>query len=891
MLHSASRLTRAASLQVHMRTLAWCGWGGEWRTLNPSERAQAHGFPPEVVQAAGTSRRTPMQQRTALQNSLIGSGPHLPSLMAVLLLAVQLLPMQAACDKKLTLTPRDQADLCARLCHTFLDERVACASPHLLSAAQITEQMRLQFSGIYVDEGVWSRLGRQLAGLQLWRLQSFSTWLWLRGKWTSSQGPSWVSQRDRAYSAATLGHQRAASNSSHGLNQLLPAGLLPNAHTQRAAALPNPFSFPIEGDLDTRACAEAIAIMGPYLPSLRHVQLALFQQVADALRPLDVALRTAMPPSVAAIASSKSPALLAFLTATLQWPDRAQARSYVEGFPIIGNIPDSGTFRQLSPQQQGISTRTFFGTAAVNAVDEIEAMPPPKHAEVIWKLCLEDVEKGFASPPVPRAAMDRKFGRGLWRPLVRFAITQASGKVRGIDDAKRTKHNEHSVMSETIYTIGADWAPETCALVLQALHRHWPELKEDPPDWAQLALATVDLPDAYRGCPVCPDQQGASVVAAWDPQEQMWYYMPLHGLAFGLSSAVVSFNRLPTLLAAAARRMHFVLLSAYFDDLPVLDVAAGGQSAMIATTSMLVMAGAPPGEDKVFPFSQYRTFLGVDVRVPEAMTAQRVHLAPLSRTVQTICSTSDQALKESRLSPGSAAKLRGQLGWASSNSFGRCGRLATFALKQRQFATISAMNASLRDALVFIRALAGWLPAREVDVSGRSRPVIVAYSDAEFTPGSGRPPRLGWLLFLPGSSQPLARTCLLSTATVNLWRERTQQIYPAETFAVLAALRAHGDVCRGQDLLWFVDNEAACSTLIRGASRQEDVQHIAELTHFECLRLQCRIWFEWVDSKSNPSDGLSRLGLRCPSFGYLAEEAAEPPWTSLLRELQTLGSV
>ena len=28
-------------------------------------------------------------------------------------------------------------------------------------------------------------------------------------------------------------------------------------------------------------------------------------------------------------------------------------------------------------------------------------------------------------------------------------------------------------------------------------------------------------------------------------------------------------------------------------------------------------------------------------------------------------------------------------------------------------------------------------------------------------------------------------------------------------------------------------------------------------------RLSLRCWFEWVDSDSNPSDGLSRVGLLC----------------------------
>ena len=44
------------------------------------------------------------------------------------------------------------------------------------------------------------------------------------------------------------------------------------------------------------------------------------------------------------------------------------------------------------------------------------------------------------------------------------------------------------------------------------------------------------------------------------------------------------------------------------------------------------------------------------------------------------------------------------------------------------------------------------------------------------------------------------------------------------------------------------------------------------------MRLQVRLWFEWVDSKATPADSLSRLGLDCPSSGRLAYEADQPKW-------------
>ena len=95
----------------------------------------------------------------------------------------------------------------------------------------------------------------------------------------------------------------------------------------------------------------------------------------------------------------------------------------------------------------------------------------------------------------------------------------------------------------------------------------------------------------------------------------------------------------------------------------------------------------------------------------------------------------------------------------------------------------------------------------------------------------------------------------------------------------------------GYDIRWFVDNESACSTLIRGASREEDVQGIAECTQLLAMRLATRIWYEWVDSAANPSDSLSRLGLHCPLFGPQATDAQQPAWQFLACPTDRLRTV
>ena len=87
----------------------------------------------------------------------------------------------------------------------------------------------------------------------------------------------------------------------------------------------------------------------------------------------------------------------------------------------------------------------------------------------------------------------------------------------------------------------------------------------------------------------------------------------------------------------------------------------------------------------------------------------------------------------------------------------------------------------------------------------------------------------------------------------------------------------------GRDLIWFIDNEAAASTLIRGVTREDDVQLIAEATHLLWAALRTRVWIEWIDSKSNPSDGLSRDGLEdswCRSRNVIPRLALAPAWSS-----------
>ena len=113
--------------------------------------------------------------------------------------------------------------------------------------------------------------------------------------------------------------------------------------------------------------------------------------------------------------------------------------------------------------------------------------------------------------------MDARFGKGQWRPLERFLIVQPDGKERVIDNARRTLHNSSTAMPETIYTVHLDFIPAVIKQLAQRLQVVDPAEWAESHPWAHFRLGTDDLPDAYRGLPVCDDHVPFSAVAIWVP--------------------------------------------------------------------------------------------------------------------------------------------------------------------------------------------------------------------------------------------------------------------------------------------------------------------------------------------------------------------------------------
>ena len=217
---------------------------------------------------------------------------------------------------------------------------------------------------------------------------------------------------------------------------------------------------------------------------------------------------------------------------------------------------------------------------AIERLQELINSRPSPDADDIYAITCAEIEKGQAAPLRSRESLDSEFGRGRCTFMKRFLVHQASGKDRGIDDGRRGGQNAVTKLIETIFTTSTDWPPQGAACLVDA----WREdAGLDPPvnlddgplplDVAPV-LSTDDVPDAYRECPVRPQDRAACFIAVWMAHLGGWGFTEQYGMAFGLASAVLNFNRWPTLLVAAARRLGAVICAAYFDDIAVLDPGA-----------------------------------------------------------------------------------------------------------------------------------------------------------------------------------------------------------------------------------------------------------------------------------------------------------------------------
>ena len=797
--------------------------------------------------------------------SIIRSATHLPSLAMVVCILLKSLH----CDKQVVPFPwyEPQEDKLRQLVAGTVFQPGLCDSfPGTLTAAEVADRAlhRCSLEGVYFSRSA-SDLRSALARVPLAALQLFWVHAQLMGLPGHVQGPDWAQQKAPSASALAIGSQRGSGLSRFALCPLHPSGLSKEQHIAASAQVASPFASACILDEDLQFVCQLLATYGPYVRQWRLDQLKIMRKLAKVLQPWEAECAGCMPPSVQRVAAAKKPMFMLVCSILLRWPDETNALRYVTGYRIVGDIECSGLFRPLDvDRSQSTGTDVLFGKPAVHNLWAMrQRVKPGQHDAELASMTRQEILDGFAEGVFTQDELDERFGVGLRRPLERFIHVQSCGKLRCIDSGKKPGHNAASRESETIYTTTVDVVPVVVRRAWEMIWQFWAADSSCLPEWCDFVLGTEDMKNAYRQCPVHPQHRSCSTIAFWDHEVNDIRFVVLNGLPFGLSSSVLNFNRTPALLTAVARRFCGCAVAHFFDDSGIVDLSCSNGLAQAIVREVYALAGAHLDPAKSQSPAGCRTFLGLSVNVALAATAGVVEVDLKPGFRETIKAEIESVLESSTLTSGQAAKLRGKFGWAASGTYGKCGRGGQAPLVQRQYFDHSDfLTSSLRDALNFHLLLATFVGPKQIAVFNEPMPPIRIYSDASYEPEADVVAGIGFVLFDAASSRPpIGMAASLDPEVLQLFQQRHQQITPCE--AILSVIVPHnlGPYMGGRDVVWYMDNQAACQILTVGSSSQSDLCFIASLAHLLFARLNCRIFGEYIASDANPSDGLSRKGL------------------------------
>ena len=889
---------------------------GESRTFRPpvsAERAEVHCFPSSMVEEATFAGTTPSEEE-GKRCSLVGNGYHIPSVMIALILlsSLQLVDPHKV-HIQYPLSELWETRLRSAVQGTVFEPGVCETFPGVYTSSDLTIELWELFKPLNISQLEFDKwadtfeskaTSKALATLQIYWVDACA-----RGRSSYEQGPDWRSQRRRAEYKAVLSEQRGSSISKKGIAALVTPGMGKELHIRNALNLSSPFSMDAAVDDDLLFAARCCAIFGPQIRSFRARQSKAFDHVCKKLNALDIILKAKMHVEVAQVASKKSPATMGAMTILLRWPDREQPGLYVKGFRMVGNLEPSKVFRDNPNPKANVDPdniqKEFLGPAAEQWVSDLEASQP-RWADVddIYRHTVKEQAAGYCGPFASRHELDLRYGSGGWRPQRRFMITQAGGKRRAIDDASRSGHNAATINWEAIFTVNCEFPVLAARTLIREI------LKIDAPscdlagpaegilhlipEWLDIVQFLQDMVDAYRQVPSDPHQAHVMQIAVWVPGSG-WKYTQMYGNPFGMASAVLNFNRLPTLNVSFCRRAMGVLCAAYFDDNLGVDMTVANKSGELAVINVFTKAGSCLNPDKAMPPAPRRVFLGADIDLGAAARQGTCTVDLKEHTKEDLIKFMDSIKASKVFGSGKAAKLRGLIGWAHTGIHGKCARGGQAALMDRQYNDSLATDIQPKHIAAFDyhKLLLQMVPPRHLQIVGAPGRPVVIYSDAFFKPYDEPAPadgircRMGWILFDPLVANPVGGTMSVPDSLLCRWKARNQQVFIAETLAVLAATLLHQDVLRNRDVVWFVDNIGALQVLIKGNSSQFDAGNACAAAHLYWAAAGTRVWFEWVASNDNPSDGLSRDGLHdtwtmAQEPHWSVQEYEAPEWFALI---------
>ena len=114
-----------------------------------------------------------------------------------------------------------------------------------------------------------------------------------------------------------------------------------------------------------------------------------------------------------------------------------------------------------------------------------------------------------------------------------------------------------------------------------------------------------------------------------------------------------------------------------------------------------------------------------------------------------------------------------------------------------------------------------------------------------------------------------------------------------EAAMIPVALHTFFETIMDRDVLFFIDNTTALYGAVKGVSNEESVARAVHVAHIIAYKAKALVWYEFVESKSNFADGISRKLQECEfckRHSIPTDPIAVPQewWSKPLKEVYTL---
>ena len=529
------------------------------------------------------------------------------------------------------------------------------------------------------------------------------------------------------------------------------------------------------------------------------------------------------------------------------------------GFRMRGVLPDTQLFRNKGGAD--LPDAAALDRALEHALDGkdallLEMLQNPKRepdmAEVL-RVTQEECAAGKLDGPWEawidadgRVNSTVPFDR--WLPTRRFPYVQhrtaTSYRVRPIDDATASGLNLAVATQERMRMAGLASLLDAVSFIAENF-RDWGD------DGVPL-IAKGDHAQAYRQWPVHPDDMPLLVCLVWDDSvgHAGGFRAYAHkALPFGAFGAVWGYTRVAASVNHPLRRIFSVPQYAYVDDFHRASPARWAALHEWVFQELHTMLGIPLKESKNQGPAAVLDLLGLDV----LSTPRWAGLRLTAKRRAALSDVVDAALRAQRLSKRDAAKLGGQLGFATSAMFGRVGR----AYASPVSAHAGGWSGRLAHALSWWKALLR-CPLYHKRVHGKDRPVVIGWVDGSWDMDAGTGAIGGMLLSPTHGGHSFSAHIPPHLRAELLKAGKKQQDTQSELLAVLVLLLTCPDAVRGARLVLFEDNTPALENIRRGAAGDDDSMAIVGAIWLLLGVLGTEVWIEWVASESNPADSFSR---------------------------------